>query len=69
MMDTTLMIAAVGGLVVGVPIGMFLWNMVLARSARSLRALGDQASRTPRAGGSRRARRRGDPRAPGGGGP
>ena len=43
MMDTTLMIAAVGGLVVGVPIGMFLWNMVLARSARSLRALGDRA--------------------------
>ena len=45
MMDTTLMIAVIGGLVVGVPIGMFLWNMVLARSARSLRALSERAQR------------------------
>ncbi|MEI2721288.1 MAG: ribonuclease Y [Gemmatimonadales bacterium] len=45
MMDTTLMIAVIGGLVVGVPIGMFLWNMVLVRSARSLRALSERAQR------------------------
>lgn len=45
MMDTTLMIAVIGGLVVGVPIGMFLWNTVLARSARSLRALSERAQR------------------------
>ncbi len=45
MMDTTLMIAIAGGLVVGVPIGMLLWNMVLARSDRSMRGLRERAQR------------------------
>ncbi len=45
MMDTTLLIAVAAGVVVGVPIGMLLWNLVLARSARSLRALSDRAHR------------------------
>jgi ribonuclease Y len=44
-MNTSLVIAILGGLVVGVPIGMLLWNLVLGRSGRSLRALGDQARR------------------------
>jgi len=48
MMDMTLMTAVAGGLVVGVPIGMLLWNLFLARSARSLRAIEDRAHRDGR---------------------
>lgn len=48
MIDLTLMIAIGGGLVVGVPIGMLLWNLFLARSARSLRAIEDRAHRDGR---------------------
>ncbi len=45
MIDLNLLIALGTGVVVGVPIGMLLWNLVLARSARNLRALGDQSRR------------------------